>query len=114
MIPLSPHHLATIYDALRQLPPFSEWKRLPEGDAIEFSSPLRLDCQGEYSYPPHKITISCAKVGNWQTVIAVMLHEMAHLSCFIDGTFKPNYHGSAFKKKARRISKLYGLDDKAF
>lgn len=112
--PLSPDHLAILYDAFRQLPPFTEWKKLPEADAVEFSTPLRLDCQGEYSNPPHKITISSAKVGNWQTVTLILLHEMAHLSCAVDGTFKANNHGPAFKKKARRISRLWGFDEKDF
>lgn len=111
---LSPVHLSLLYDVYRLLPPFTEWKRLPEADDVIFSTPLRLDCQGEYSFPPHKIVISSAKVSNWDTVTQVLLHEMAHLSTAIDGTFLPANHGTAFRKKARRIAKLWGLDEKAF
>jgi hypothetical protein len=110
---IHPDHLVTIYDSLRLLPPFCEWK-LPPSDEIEFAAPLRLDCIGEYSFPPHKITVSNARCGTYQTALETMLHEMCHLSNSLEGTFKANNHGHAFRAKYKRVARLWGMDEKAF
>ena len=53
---LDPLQLASIYECLRSLKPFSSWK-LPNSDAIEFRTPARADVWGEFR-EPNIITVS--------------------------------------------------------
>lgn len=109
--PLRPEHLAAMYDCLRILPPFSEWK-LPESDAVEFRTPAINDF-GEFR-EPNIITVSSARHAHFDTIMQTLAHEMIHLQQHITKTENKYQHNADFKRKAKRVASNFGWDFRAF
>lgn len=109
--PLHPSHLAIMYECLRKLPPFKEWK-LPDADEIEFRTPAIIDF-GEFR-APNVITVSSARHANFDTIMQTLAHEMLHLHQHLTGTENRYQHNAEFKRLAKRVTKNFGWDSKAF
>lgn len=110
--PLSPVHLAHMYDMLRSLPPFDGWK-LPDSDAIEFRTPARADVYGEFK-APNLIVVSVSMHSHLDTIIRTLAHEMIHLAQHIQGKDNKAQHNASYRRMAKRVTSLYGWDYKAF
>ena len=112
--PLRPEHLAHMYDMLKQLPPFSEWK-IPDSDDIVFKTPARRDVCGEFQEgEPHTITVSVAMHSHLFTILLTLAHEMVHLAQTVKKTDNKAQHNADFRKRAKRVCSLNGWDYKAF
>lgn len=109
--PLSPEHLAHMYECLRQLPPFTEWK-LPESDAVKFRTPAITD-YGEFRYP-NIITVSSMKHGHFDRLMETLAHEMVHYAQALKGTDNKAQHNADFKRRAKRVCSFFGWDYKGF
>ena len=112
--PLSPEHLAAMYDCYRQLPPFDKWK-LPESDEIEFRTPARVDVDGEFiAGKPHVITVSSARHSYTFSIMQTLCHEMLHLHEERSGQSNKSQHNAAWKRLAKRVCAIHGWDYRAF
>ena len=120
--PLTPLVLVSMYQMLRECPPFRGWK-LPESDAIEFRTPMRRDAHGEHieKTPPTRgapftIMVSTEKNGHFDTILQCLAHEMVHLSQAVAKV--PRRHEAHdnrdFVARAKRVCKIFGWDAKAF
>jgi hypothetical protein len=112
--PLRPEHLAIIYDMLRAMPPFKGWK-LPESDSVVFKTPMRKDVSGEYNDTlPHTITVSSARHSHFNSILLTLAHEMVHMADNVAGESCKSQHSAAFNKKAKKVCKLFGWDERNF
>lgn len=117
-LPLTPDVLASAYDYLVSTEPFCRWN-LPDSEDIKFRVTRAKDCYAAYHYDGgHTIDVSSSAVGQTDTLMQVMGHEMTHLHLRITGmesrSDNPNVHNGAFRKLAARICQTHGWDLKAF
>jgi hypothetical protein len=110
--PLTPELLASMWDCLRQMPPFCKWK-LPPAGMMEFRAPARADVFGEFR-APNTITISASLHGHFDTVFKTLAHEAIHVVQFLDKTENKNQHNADFLRKAKLVCKTFGYDFKGF
>lgn len=119
MLPLTPETLAAAYDYLKSTPPFSKWN-LPESDEVLFKVTRVRGWFGRYRWngKKHTIEVSSASIGQTQTLLRYMAHEMVHLHLEDIGmesrTGGPNTHNAAFRVLAAHVCKVHGFDPKAF
>jgi galactose-1-phosphate uridylyltransferase len=111
---LSPQHLACLYDAFRQLPPFDKWN-MPESKWVSFETPARRDVMGEFiEGDVHKIKISTVTQEHTFIVVQTLVHEMIHMAQAIAKTQSPAQHNADFRKRARQVCRMHGWDYKFF
>lgn len=117
---LDPHMLAAVYDALREFPPFRQWK-LPPAEEVAFEVVANAQVYGYYieaTSPKgveHTIKISAANVGHWNTLGRVMAHEMIHMHQAIAKLYHSDAtHNADFRRRAKRVCSACGWDYKEF
>jgi Zn-dependent peptidase ImmA (M78 family) len=118
MLDLTPDVLAKAYDFLRETKPFKAWK-LPHSDIVGFKVDRRPGEYGHYGRyrrtAIHWIAINSKTVGQTQTLLFTMAHEMIHLRQGIHKTETSNCaHNAEFLKLSKRICAVHGWDLKAF
>jgi len=118
-LPLDKETLAAAYDYLRTTPPFSRWN-LPDSEEIIFSVSKTSRDFGWYRFDGkrHCINASTGKIGQTNTLMEFMAHEMVHLHLEQTGVESrrgtPYTHNAAFKRFAAQACKAHGFDPKAF
>ena len=115
-LPLSPHMLAAVYDFLRECPPFKAWK-LPHSDEIAFEVVRDPTLHGYYqrTKQQHRIGVSSAAVGQTNSLIEVLAHEMIHLRQAIAKTETHGaQHNAEFRRIGQLVCRLHGWDSKMF
>jgi len=115
-IPLHPVQLAAVYDCLRVFPPFNRW-RLPVGDEVSFTVASHHAFYGWHNYDgaSHTIAISQRTVGQLDTLMLFMAHEMIHLHQAERGTWSRRVnHNAEFRRLAARVCRVHGFDLKVF
>lgn len=116
-IPLHPAQLAAMYDCLRAFPPFDRWK-LPLADEVEFAVASSPGYYGwhERKAGTHRIVMSHANIGRFDTLAMFMAHEMIHLYQAERGTTPRGNasHNAEFRRLAARVCSIHGFDPKVF
>lgn len=118
-LPLTPEMLASAYDYLRLSPPFRSWK-LPPAIIVKFKVSQRSSEFGRYQWDGerHTISMSTKSIGQTETLLRYLAHEMIHLHLEATGQESKrggiNIHNAAFKRYAARVCKVHGFDPKAF
>ena len=115
---MTPEQLAAVYECLREFPPFSRWD-LPSALDIEFTVNR---AHGQYGSCTHYrrttqycISVSEANVGHFNTLLAVMGHEMLHLRQIIEKTQTANTcHNAEFRISNTSMCAQFGWDEKLF
>lgn len=116
-LPLSRDVLASAYDYLCTTQPFCEWN-LPDSEDVRFrvvKSPLLRGwyCLGEDG--SHTIAISSRCIGQTDSLMRTMAHEIVHLH---QGEVKIDSPGSehnrAFWKLAEQVCHFHGFDYRLF
>ena len=109
---LIPQNLAILYTAYKQIYPFNEYP-LPPASKIKFVITKTNARYGRFDSTNMAIEISSKSCGHYNTVLAVLLHEMVHLALYVTKTDGWNRHGSAFLKLKHQYAHMYSLDPKA-
>lgn len=114
----TPDMLAAGYDFLRTTPPFRRWG-MPPSDAIEFRVTNDSKEHGHYNRiartDRHWIAMSQASIGQTNTLVMFLAHEMIHLHQALKKLETQNAtHNADFRKKARAVCKAHGWDLKIF
>jgi hypothetical protein len=109
---LTPEYLATLYTAFKQIYPFNEYP-LPPASKVKFVITKTRARYGRFDSINMAIEISSSSCGHFNTVLAVLLHEMVHLSLFIIKDDGWNRHGTSFHKLKAKYAHMYNLDPKA-
>lgn len=106
-----------MYDCLRAFPPFDRWK-LPLADEVEF---VVSSAPGYYGWHDrkggvHRIVMSHANIGRFDTLATFMAHEMIHLYQAERGTTPRGNasHNAEFRRLAARVCSIHGFDPKVF
>ena len=99
--------LASIYDLLAGLPPFSSYK-LPTD--VEFQINKSTMLFGSYDVDPHVITISSVMHTTYQSVLETMGHEMVHLALEKKGAKDHANHDAQFNALAAKVCDQWGWD----
>lgn len=111
-IPLTPHHVAAVYDCLRVMPPFNRW-HLPAGDEVEFRVTRARLYYGMALVHRQKATIwvSSKNVGHFNTLAHVIAHEMTHLYQLYSGTHQRRItHNAEFRALMAEVCLIHGWD----
>jgi hypothetical protein len=118
-LPLTPEMLAAGYEYLRASPPFRAWK-LPPSVVVRFKVSRIASEFGRYQWDGerHIISMSAKSIGQTETLLRYLAHEMIHLHLEATGQESKrggmNVHNAAFQRYAARVCKLHGFDPKAF
>jgi len=117
-LPLTPEILRAAYDFLRTTPPFRSW-RLPPGSEVEFHVLRTKQFEGDHAKyvrrDKHVVRVSAGKIGHSNSLLAVMGHEMIHMTQEIDKTYTPNtIHNKAFHRAAAIVCRYHGFDPQLF
>lgn len=113
---LTPAMLERAYNYLRVTPPFDRMK-LPDADHVEFVVTASPGYMGMWSVDAgqQRITISSERVGQTDTLMSVMAHEMIHAHQHETRTDSSrSEHNAAFRKMATKVCVLHGWDERAF
>ena len=113
--------LETSYELLRLAPPFSKWK-LPHADEIEFRVTMEEEEYGEFCIYTRANTtkeklvigISCIHVRCYETLLAVMAHEMCHLREHRLKVRTTTLHGKVFQRLADQVCRHHGFKRNTF
>ncbi len=113
----TPETLEGIYSALRACPPFKRWK-LPLAENVEFHVTRHHDREGDYyrdAKGEHVIRASERFVlHDYQSLSALVAHEMIHLAQFLHGHENRAQHNADFKRRAKRVCQILGFDPATF
>lgn len=111
MLPLTPGHLAAVYDMLRAFPPFCRWN-LPPAATIKFRVLKTKAFQAQWwiEGDRHHIDVSKAAHVRLETVVATMAHEMIHVRQRMHKTETKAEHNANFHRQAKRVCDLLGFD----
>jgi len=115
-LPLTPDVLEAAYNYLRTCPPIRTWK-LPEADAVEFHVSAAKDREGDWEVKNgrHSLRISWRTIGQTDSLMQVMAHEMVHMFQHISKSETANVvHNMRFKQLARMVCRVHGWDAKKF
>ena len=117
-LPLTPAVLAAAYDYLASTAPFSSWN-LPDSEDIKFRVIKSRKVFAQYVWDgTHAIEVSSGTVGQTDTLMQTMAHELTHLHLRLTGmesrSDNPNVHNGAFRKLAAKVCATHGWDLKAF
>lgn len=96
---------------LRKLPPFNKWG-LPPASKIKFQVLTDFNFMGSLSVKPYKMKFGIKHQEHFETIVTTVIHEMIHLSLYLEGVPSYNMHLRKFKEKAHEIGSLYGFDRK--
>lgn len=112
---LTPDMMEAAYEYLRLTPPFKVW-RLPDPDDVDFHV-LKTDrIHGDCGYHDGRtyIRVSIAMVGNSNSLMSVMAHEMIHQRQWLTGSKSKNGHDKFWHRAADRTCAWHGWDRKTF
>lgn len=115
----SPEMIAAAYEYLRLSPPFRSWK-LPPASEVKFKVSRRPSEFGRYQWcgTYHTISLSAKSIGQTETLLRYLAHEMIHLHLEASGQESKrggmNVHNAAFRRYAARVCGVHGFDPKAF
>lgn len=115
-LPLTPDILRAAYDFLCVLPPFNSWA-LPDSDDVKFVVIRSRTDFGRHNVENgrHIIGLSSNTIGQIDTLIRIMAHEMIHAYQYEAKMETADVaHNAAFFKLAHRVSRIHGFDPKAF
>lgn len=112
---LTPARLAAVYDCLLEFPPFNRWK-LPRTATIEFGVTQTPHDAADTTVSKdwHRLRVSAKNNGHFDTVAASVAHEMIHLALYVAGMPNWHTHSEEFNRRARRVCRLFGWDEKVF
>jgi hypothetical protein len=107
--------LRAAYAFLSETPPFNKWN-LPDCDDVEFRVVRDRGRFGWYRFDgaKHVVAISTSCVGQTDTLIRTMAHEMIHVHEEHSGSCSRSEHGPAFKRWAAQVCQVHGFDQRAF
>lgn len=112
MIKLTPEIVASAYDFVRLLPPFSRWQ-LPPSTGVRFSITGHRDRHGDYS--DWHIRVSRNAVETSQVLLITVAHEATHLAQDIARTASADAeHNADWRRRWRAACRRHGWDSKAF
>jgi hypothetical protein len=109
---LTPEYLAILYTAYKQLPPFDKLL-LPPASEIKFLVVKSNKRYGRFDEGNMAIEISSASCSHFTTILAVLLHEMTHLTLFASKDPGWYRHGKSFLAIKHKYAAFYNLDPKA-
>lgn len=111
----TPDTLRAAYDFLCETPPFNHWN-LPDGDDVEFRVVRDRARFGWYLYENrrHIVALSSSLIGQTDTLMRIMAHEMVHVHERHSGACSPGHHGKTFNRFSAQVCKHHGFDLKAF
>ena len=114
-----PQHLAAAYDCLRAFPPFTRF-HLPPSEGVIFRVTRHNDRQAHYTRDSkaqknHEIVISELYVGQFNTLMHTMAHEMIHFyQDFAKTATTASKHNAEFRSIARQVCRQFDWDYKQF
>lgn len=117
-LPLTKHLLAAAYDYLAAAEPFCRWN-LPDSEDVQFKvGRFRTHCAHYQRVGDrHTITASTNAIGQTDTLMRKMAHEIIHLhleELGMDSRGTANTHSGAFRQLAADVCKVHGWDLKVF
>jgi hypothetical protein len=103
-LPLTPETLAAAYDYLKSTPPFSSWN-LPEAEDVEFKVSNRKGEFGRYQWDgkKHTIAMSAKSIGQTETLLRYLSHEIVHLHLEATGMESTPGTGAGFWIASRHL-----------
>ena len=113
----TPKILESIYCLICQLPPINKWK-LPPIAEIDFKVADKVfhdgeECFGTYTFNGetdlHEILISRDMNPNFMVLLSTILHECIHMRRSKKSE-DWHLHDAVFKKYAKEICEIYGLE----
>lgn len=115
---ITPEQCAAVYDCLRAFVPFKAM-RLPPADEVIFKVTNDRTKQGYCTIlvdrsGGHEIGISNWWIGEFQSLVPIVAHEMIHMHQWIQRTDTPSMHNAEFRRIARRVCKLFQWDYRQF
>lgn len=107
--------LAAAYDYLNVTPPFCHWN-LPDSEDVMFRVGRAKNTRGWYRKvgDRHEITMSRSCIGQSDSLIRTMAHEMIHLHEEHAGACGAGMHSAAFNRWAEQVCKVHGFDVRLF
>ena len=114
-LPLTPARIAAVYDCLREFPPFAGW-RMPRTADVEFGVTQHHDQHADADVVQDwkRVRVSENRNGHFSTIAASVAHEMVHLALHAAGLPNWETHGDEFHRRAQRVCRLFGWDEKVF
>lgn len=114
---LTPDVCAAVYDCLREFRPFKGW-RLPPGEEVQFSVIRNKQNFGFHAHyagtDEHIIEVSELCNGHFSTLASTIAHEMIHMHQRRSKLTTKAMHNADFQRRAARVCREFGWDEKAF
>ena len=109
---LTADNLRLLYKTFIRLPPFSELA-MPEARDVKFKVIRDEELLGLFEPEPLTLMISSGRCSYFDTICKTLLHEMAHMHCYLEDQANYEQHNNRlFKKIIRQIALTYGFDPK--
>jgi len=109
---LTSENLKLLYKTFIRLPPFSDLA-MPEACDIKFKV-IRDDALlGLFEPEPLMLMVSSSRCSHFDTICKTLLHEMAHMHCYLEDLDNYESHNNRlFKKIIKQTAVTYGFDPK--
>lgn len=109
---LTAENLKLLYKTFIRLPPFSDLP-MPEASEIKFKVIRDDELLGLFEPEPLMLMVSGSRCSHFDTICKTLLHEMAHMHCYLEDQENYEQHNNRlFKKIIKQTALTYGFDPK--
>jgi len=102
-----------LYSSFKHLPPFNQYN-LPQPHKVGFEMIKEGEAYGYFIDSPMRIQIDTKMVDSFNMLSETILHEMIHMTLYIQGNKNYADHGKDFWKIADKVCTIYNFDKNTF